>query len=60
MTQTYATLWQALCYLSYDSLEAKNPEGGGSLRETIRITRDTTPQKPALLESVRKVHEGTQ
>ena len=51
MTQTYATLWQALCYLSYDSLEAKDPEGDVSLRETIRITRDTTPQKPALLEA---------
>ena len=50
MTQTYATLWQALCYLSYDSLEAKDPEGDVSLRETIRIARDTTPQKPALLE----------
>ncbi len=50
MTQTYATLWQALCYQAYDSLEAKDPEGG-SVGETIRIARDTTPQKPALLEA---------
>ena len=59
--QQHASLWQALWWLAYDNLEAKEPDGGDSLRAAIEVSYNTGPQKLVLLKATRNqslVFEG--
>ena len=53
MKQHHASLWQALWRLAYSSFDAKDPSGGDSVREAIKIAHNTIPQKFVLLDAAR-------
>ena len=50
---SYATLWQALCWLAYNDFDAHDPDGDGSLHQDIKLAYNTSGHKASLLEAVR-------
>ncbi len=50
---SYATLWQALCWLAYNHFDAQAPPGDGSVHQELKLARDTSGHKASLLEAVR-------